>query len=243
MDLHDDLLRVAHLAADAADAETLKWFRSTHLKADNKLDAGFDPVTQADRAAERAMRTVLQRERPDDAILGEEDGYTDGTSGLTWVLDPIDGTRGYLCGTPTWGTLIAVGPDTGPTVGLIAQPFTDERFTGRPGHAQWTWRGDTRDISVRGTTDLDQALIFSTFPEVGTPAEAAAFHAVAGQCLLTRYGTDCYAHGLLAAGQIDLVIEAGLALVDCLKFNLLGESIRGSNSDARSIGPATNWGK
>lgn len=214
MELHSELLRVAHLLADAADQETLKWFRAAGLSADNKLDAGFDPVTQADRAAERAMRAVLARERPDDAILGEEDGFTDGTTGLTWVLDPIDGTRGYLCGTPTWGTLIAVGPAAGPEVGLISQPFTGERYTGVPGQARWTWRGETRDIQVRATKALSDARIFTTFPEVGTPDQGRAFHAVADRCLLTRYGTDCYAYGLLAAGQIDLVIEAGLQSYD-----------------------------
>ncbi|NBT52885.1 MAG: histidinol-phosphatase, partial [Marivivens sp.] len=91
-----DLIRVAHLLADAARPETLRYFRSAGLDADNKRPADFDPVTEGDRAAERAMRDVLARERPDDAIFGEEYGKKDGTTGLTWVLDPIDGTRGYL---------------------------------------------------------------------------------------------------------------------------------------------------
>ncbi|MEM6306444.1 MAG: histidinol-phosphatase [Pseudomonadota bacterium] len=207
----DTHITVAHALADAADRETLKWFRADHLISDNKSTDGFDPVTQADRAAEQAMRGVLAVMRPHDGILGEEQATTPGTSGLTWVLDPIDGTRGFLCGTPTWGTLIAVGPDVGPVAGMISQPFTGERFYGDASGAFLRRAGQHTPIHVRGTVhSLRDALIFTTFPEVGTQAEARAFHAVAAQCKQTRYGMDCYAYALLAAGHIDLVIEAGL---------------------------------
>ncbi|MFT5065389.1 MAG: fructose-1,6-bisphosphatase/inositol monophosphatase family enzyme, partial [Reinekea sp.] len=105
----EDIVRVAHLLADVARVQTLRLFRVPGLMADNKAktDAPFDPVTEADRAAEAAMRAILEVERPDDGILGEEMGTKAGTSGLTWVLDPIDGTRGFISGTPTWGVLIA----------------------------------------------------------------------------------------------------------------------------------------
>ncbi|MEO1363614.1 MAG: inositol monophosphatase family protein, partial [Pseudomonadota bacterium] len=111
---YPSLARVAHDMADAAREAILPHFRSAALTSDNKDAQGFDPVTVADRAAERAMRDVLARQRPADAILGEEFGAQPGDSGLTWVLDPIDGTRGFVSGTPTWGVLIAVGPETGP---------------------------------------------------------------------------------------------------------------------------------
>ena len=114
-----DIDRVANLMADAARQAILPYFRQADLSSDNKLAEGFDPVTEADRAGERAMRAVLGRERPDDAILGEEYGHATGRSGLTWVLDPIDGTRGFISGTPTWGVLIAVSDDRGPFYGLI----------------------------------------------------------------------------------------------------------------------------
>lgn len=209
-EIYHDLVQVALRVADAADNETLRWFRRSDLIADNKEPAAFDPVTQADKAAEIAMRTVLSDLRPDDAVLGEEHGLTDGTTGLQWVLDPIDGTRGYMSGTPTWGTLIGVGPESGPKVGVISQPYTGERFVGHPGGAELHRGGQVTSITVRPTSDLSNAIIFTTFPEVGTDIERAGFDAVSSKCKLTRYGMDCYAYGLLAAGQIDLVIEAGL---------------------------------
>ncbi|MGB1033747.1 MAG: histidinol-phosphatase [Primorskyibacter sp.] len=208
-DLHSDLCATAHEMADAARAAILPFFR-TDIPADNKLATGFDPVTEADRAAEVAMRAVLARRRPNDAILGEEFGSTAGGSGLTWVLDPIDGTRGFISGTPTWGVLIALSDDTGPIMGVIDQPFIGERFFGGFGHARYDGPHGHGALAVRATQTLAEATIFTTFPEVGTPQEAAAFGRVAGQCRLTRYGMDCYAYALLAAGQVDLVIEAGL---------------------------------
>ena len=116
-----DLIETALEMADAARAAILPLFRTPGLDAQNKDDSSFDPVTEADRAAERTMRDVLAKRRPNDAILGEEYGYAPGTTGLTWVLDPIDGTRGFLSGTPTWGVLIAVSDETGPVFGLIGR--------------------------------------------------------------------------------------------------------------------------
>ena len=210
----DDLIATAHAMADAARIAILPHFRASGLTSENKDAAGFDPVTVADRAAEVAMRAVLAERRPGDGILGEEFGASDGTSGLTWVLDPIDGTRAFISGTPTWGVLIAVGGAAGPALGVIDQPYTSERFLGGLGKAEWTGPLGTRPLGVKSTRSLDQATIFTTFPEVGTPEEARAFHAVAERCKLTRYGMDCYAYALLAAGQVDLVIEAGLNAYD-----------------------------
>ncbi len=212
--LQAELIRVAHLVADAARPETLRLFRSAGLVADDKGDGAFDPVTAADRAAEDAMRRVLAAERPDDGILGEERGVSAGTSGLTWVLDPIDGTRGYLCGTPTWGVLVSVADATGPLFGLIDQPFIGERFIGGFGQSEVRGPHGTHALATRASRPLKASIVLTTFPEVGTRTEAAAFHAVASQMQLTRYGMDCYAYALLAAGQVDLVIEAGLKPYD-----------------------------
>lgn len=215
-DLSD--LDIAHLTADAAGAAILPWFRHPDLRADNKADdkatGGFDPVTIADRAAEQAMRAVLVAHRPDDAIWGEEFGRLAGTSGRTWVLDPIDGTRGFMSGTPTWGVLVALSGDGGPVLGVIDQPYTGERFVGAPGVAVLSGPMGTATMATRNTAKLSDAILFTTFPEVGTADERAGFQAVAGQVRLTRYGMDCYAYALLAAGQIDLVIEAGLNAYD-----------------------------
>ncbi|WP_108483060.1 inositol monophosphatase family protein [Oceaniglobus ichthyenteri] len=212
--LQSDLTACAMAMADAARPETLRYFRAVGLAADNKDTNGFDPVTQGDRAAETAMRAVLARRRPMDGITGEEFGTTPGTSGLVWVLDPIDGTRGFLSGTPTWGVLIAVGDETGPKLGVIDQPYIGERFFGGFGQAWVEGPMGRAPLATRPPRPLDQAILFTTFPEVGSDIEGAAFRAVSQQARLTRYGVDCYAYALLAAGQIDLVIEAGLHSYD-----------------------------
>lgn len=210
----DSFAAAANAAADAAKTITLCYFRSDRLDTANKAASGFDPVTRADQEAELAIREVLQDMRPDDAILGEEHGETPGTSGLTWVLDPIDGTRGYMSGTPTWGTLISVRDAAGPIFGIIDQPYTGERFVGGPGISQLHRGADIVPLGVRPAASLSDAILFSTFPEVGTPAEGAAFRQMVEKVRLTRYGMDCYAYALLAAGQIDLVVEAGLFAYD-----------------------------
>lgn len=203
-------LDIANLLADAARAAILPYFRHPALGADNKATGGFDPVTVADHAAEQAMRAILAEHRPEDGILGEEFGTQEGSSGRIWVLDPIDGTRGFLSGTPTWGVLIALSEADGPKLGIIDQPYTGERFTGAPGLAVFDGPRGREALSTRATVALDKAILFTTFPEVGTPEERAGFQAVADAVQLTRYGMDCYAYALIAAGQIDLVIEAGL---------------------------------
>ena len=211
--VQDSLRKTAHALADAAGRAILPRFR-TGLKADNKEVGSFDPVTEADLASERAMRKVLAEHRPKDAILGEEFGEDAGESGFTWVLDPIDGTRAFLAGAPTWGVLIAVSTGEGPVYGLIDQPFIGERFEGGFGTAAVHHQGSTRPLAVRDARGLSEAILLSTFPEVGSPAERAAFDRVKAEAKLTRYGLDCYGYALLALGQVDLVIEAGLAPYD-----------------------------
>lgn len=209
-----ELMAVADLLADAAREATLRYFRQADLAAESKESSRFDPVTEGDRAAEDVMRALLAQHRPDDAILGEERGHTPGTSGLTWVLDPIDGTRAFLSGTPTWGVLIGLVDATGPILGVIDQPYIRERFKGAAGIAELTGPSGKSALKTRGPRPLSEAILFTTFPEVGSAAEAEAFHTVSRACKLTRYGMDCYAYGLVAAGQIDLVIEAGLQSYD-----------------------------
>ncbi len=209
-----EIWALAHQLADAAREQTLLRFRSESLQIENKLDGDFDPVTEADTACERAMRNILRQYRPDDGILGEEDVAHIGTSGWTWVLDPIDGTRGFMSGTPTWGVLIALSNQDGPQLGVIDQPYIGERFFGGFGTACFTGPLGDRTLATRQTSDLQNAIIFTTHPEVGSTPERAAFQKVAQSCKLTRYGMDCYAYGLLALGQIDLVVEASLAPYD-----------------------------
>lgn len=209
-----ELVATAHDLADVARIATLTHFRSRDLAAETKETTRFDPVTAADRLSEERMREVLARRRPMDGILGEEFGVSVGTSGLTWVLDPIDGTRGYLSGTPTWGVLISVRDAEGVLYGIIDQPYIRERFEGGLGRARVVGPTGETALAVRAPRPLSQAILFTTFPEVGTAEEGAAFRRVAPAARLVRYGTDCYAYALIAAGQIDLVIEAGLQAYD-----------------------------
>lgn len=212
--LASELIATAHELADVARVATLSYFRSRDLAAETKEITRFDPVTAADRLSEERMREVLARRRPEDGILGEEFGARAGSSGLTWVLDPIDGTRGYLSGTPTWGVLISVRDAEQVLYGIIDQPYIGERFEGGLGRALTKGPMGEAKLGVRAARPLAQSILFSTFPEVGTPEEGAAFRRVASGAKLVRYGTDCYAYALIAAGQIDLVIEAGLQAYD-----------------------------
>lgn len=205
---------VAEKLADAARKETLQYFRQPqHLSTESKHE-NFDPVTIADRQSEAAMRRILEELRPEDGILGEEFGKKNSANGLTWVLDPIDGTRGFISGTPTWGVLIALSDANGPFLGVIDQPYVGERFCGGAGRSELIGPLGKGDLQVRNNSELSDAILFTTFPEIGTNDEAMAFQRVAQMAKLTRYGCDCYAYALLAAGQIDLVIEAGLFAYD-----------------------------
>ena len=238
----EDIVKTAHAVADAARETVLPYFRSESLTADNKAGQGFDPVTEGDRATERAMRDVLARMRSQDGILGEEYGTQAGESGLTWVLDPIDGTRGFMSGTPTWGVLIAVSDQNGPFYGIVDQPYIGERFEGGLGHSRVVGPMGERQLRVRGERSLDDAVLYTTFPEVGTPEEGAAFKAVASKAKLTRYGMDCYAYALLAAGQIDLVIESGLQIYDIQAPLAVIEAAGGIVTDWQG-GPAHQGGR
>ncbi len=208
------LITIACKAADAARVITLSYFRQPDLQAQNKSTSAFDPVTIADRQAEAAIRAVLKVERPEDAILGEEMVDSSGVSGLTWVLDPIDGTRSYVSGIPTWGTLISVRDADGPLMGLIDQPYICERFIGGFGLAELRRGKKNYPLNVNPSAKLNDATILSTFPEIGSLVEYEAFTNLRKKTRLTRYGMDCYGYALLALGTVDLVVEAGLKPYD-----------------------------
>jgi histidinol phosphatase-like enzyme (inositol monophosphatase family) len=198
--------RFAERLADEAALAILPYFRAP-LEVEDKGGARFDPVTEADRAAERVMRELIGREYPGHGILGEEHGTQAGADGLTWVLDPIDGTRAFITGLPLWGTLIALNDGTRPVVGVMNQPYTKERYVGTP---EGAWLNG-EPLATRPCPDLDEARVMSTSPELfETPARRAAFEAVAREAKLARYGGDCYAYCMVAAGLVDAVIESGL---------------------------------
>lgn len=204
---------LAHRLADAAGAAILPHFRN--LKAiENKAPAGFDPVTVADREAETAIRGILEAERPHDGILGEEFAEKPSRNGWSWTLDPIDGTRGFIAGTPTWCVLIALTYNGEPVLGIIDQPHTGERFAGFEATGHLAIGSRRNRLSVSAVKAISHAILATTDPYLFEGAQAEAFSRVRQAARLTRYGMDAYAYGLLAAGGIDLVIESGLGLHD-----------------------------
>ena len=192
------LLAFAKELADAAGGAILPYFRAD-LTVEDKSAGGavFDPVTVADRAAERTMRELIAARYPDHGIVGEEEASVTGTSAFRWVLDPIDGTRAFVTGLPIWGTLIALNDGHHPVLGVIDQPFTRERFVGTPSS---TWCND-KPIRTRRCPDLAQARVMMTVPAAGAKvADQAVFDAIATSAQIVRFGGDCYAYGLLAHG-------------------------------------------
>ncbi|MES2054586.1 MAG: histidinol-phosphatase [Pseudomonadota bacterium] len=194
--------------ADAAGAAIRPYFREPHgLEA--KADAS--PVTLADRAAERAMRALIEAAYPDDAIIGEEYGVREGTSGRAWVLDPIDGTRAFISGRPIFGTLIALVVDGWPVMGVLDQPILKERWLGVVGRPT-LFNG--QPARTRRCTDLAQALLATTSPALFDDGQLHAFEHLEAGVMSTVLGGDCYNYGGVASGWLDVVVEAGLKLHD-----------------------------
>lgn len=199
--------------ADAASKEIMLHFRSAH-HVENKVASGFDPVTIADRAGETAIRRLINSHYPEHGILGEEHGSEKLDAEHVWVLDPIDGTRAFITGLPTWGTLIGLRTNGIPSLGLMAQPYIDERYVG-DGNCAW-YRGPIgeRPLKTRPCNALEAAMLFTTTPGLFTQTERGVFDAIEAETRLSRYGTDCYGYCMVAAGMADLVIETGLQAYD-----------------------------
>jgi histidinol phosphatase-like enzyme (inositol monophosphatase family) len=188
----------------------LPFFR-TAIAADDKSRGGaFDPVTEADRAGEATMRQLIKRSFPTHGIVGEEFGSENTDAEYVWILDPIDGTRAFIAGLPTWGTLIGLSRKGRPAFGMMHQPFTGERFFGDGGSATFRGPGGERRLRVRRCQSLSDAVLSTTSPKLFGGEELRAYDRVESVVRLTRYGCDCYAYCMLAAGHIDLVIESGL---------------------------------
>jgi len=209
-----DLIDFLDDLATTSGAAILPFFRSHLAVVDKRLHGVFDPVTEADRAAELVIRNQIRERFPDHGILGEEFGGDRQDAEFVWVIDPIDGTRSFICGLPVWGTLIGLKRNGAPVLGVMHQPYTGEKFFG-DGAKAWL-RGPRGEVALetRALTDLSEATLMTTTPSLFTGARRAAYDRVEAQVKLARYGTDCYAYAMLAAGQIDLVIETGLQAYD-----------------------------
>jgi len=203
----------AHCLADAAGSAIRPHFRQRIGVADKGATKGglFDPVTAADHEAERAIRALIEIERPDDGILGEEFGEKKGTNGRRWVLDPVDGTRAFINGRHEWGTLIALEENEKPVLGIIDQPVLGERLIGVNGKTETTAQGAAVPLRVRTCASLSEAVLCCTHPYAYFDAEErAAFRRVAKAVRMSRFGGDCYIFAVLAMGFCDLVVESHL---------------------------------
>jgi histidinol phosphatase-like enzyme (inositol monophosphatase family) len=199
--------------ADAAGAAILPYFR-TRMDIENKLHGTFDPVTAADRAAELAMRALIGEAYPDHGILGEEFGDVALGAEHVWVLDPIDGTRAFISGLPVWGTLIGLKQNGRPIAGMMAQPFTGERYFGDGQSATYRGPGGDAPLTTRPCASLEEATLFTTSPNIFSGEDRPGYDRVERSVRLARYGCDCYAYCMVAAGHVDLVVEAGLKPFD-----------------------------
>ncbi len=212
-DIEADLAFACRLA-DAAWQAIQPHFRAlTHVddKSGPGSRPGFDPVTEADRNAEAAMRALVAAERPGDGVTGEEYPDTGSSNGYRWYFDPIDGTRAFIAGLTVWTTLIALaGPDGSPLIGIIDQPFLGERYIGWPGGAALDTGNRRTPIKVSPISDLRDSVIATTDPFILTAPEQGAWHHLRSAARITRYGLDAYAYARLAAGTIDLVAESSL---------------------------------
>lgn len=205
-----EIAAFAHALAEAARAQSLpRWIQG--CRATDKAQGGeFDPVTAADVEAERAMRALIEARFPDHGVQGEEQGSSAGAGRFGWSLDPVDGTRSFICGLPTWVTLIAFLEDGLPVFGLIDVPALDERYWGDAAGGRFTRAGSEGKLQVSGCRRLGEARVSTTDPFLFEGPEAAAFDRIRRSARTLRYGHDGYAYARLAAGTIDLVIESGL---------------------------------
>lgn len=226
-----DLSRFLHRLADTASDSIMPHFRAS-MAVENKAGTHFDPVTIADRSAEQAMRQLINAEHPEHGIDGEEFGTERTDAEFVWVLDPVDGTRAFITGLPVWGTLIGLTERGKPVLGMMAQPFTRERFAGDGARAWYSGPGGDKPLRTRACASLDQAMLFTTTPALFKGADRAAYDRVEASVRLARYGCDCYAYCMVAAGNADVVIEAGLHSYDIVALIPIIEGAGGQ---------VTNW--
>ena len=240
---YDDLIAFAHGVADASGEVIRPYFRAP-LDVTNKAASGFDPVTEADKAAERIIAEAVSARWPDHGFVGEEYGTTRPEARLRWVVDPIDGTRAFIMGWPMWGTLIGLLDGATPVLGMMDQPFTRERYWSA-GTASYMRVGDEapKPIKTRACPKLSEATLSTTHPDLFEDGiETANFARLKSQVRMTRYGGDCYGYCLLAAGFADLVVEAGLKPFDIVALIPIIENAGGriTTWDGK---PATQGGR
>ena len=208
-------IATAHALAERAGAVILPHFRA-RTAVNHKGGREFDPVTAADRDAEAAIRQMLAEAYSDHGIIGEEFGNERDDAQYCWIIDPIDGTRAFIMGQPLWGTLIGLTENGAPLLGMMDQPFTQERFWSGETESYFRRGGETQIIHVRGCPVLGDAMLASSTPDMFTGANERPYARLAEAVRLRRFGGDCYNYCLLAMGEIDLVVETDLKPFDIL---------------------------
>ena len=242
-DAYDDLMSFARQLADTARPVSMRYFRQ-RLSIDQKTDDS--PVTVADRNTETALRDLIRQRFPEHGIYGEEHGQTRLDQRLIWVLDPIDGTKSFITGTPLFGTLIALLDAGVPKVGVIDMPALNERWIGADGNSEF----NGERCQTRSCRTLAEASLALTTPDMFDQTDGQRFQKVADRVRFRRFGGDCYNYGLLASGFIDLVIEADTQPYDYLPLVTIIEGAGGVisdwdgnplglNSDGRVVAAAT----
>ena len=211
----------------------LRYFRSDLVVTDKHLKGeSFDPVTRADRETEEFIRAGIAAEFPGHTIIGEEFGTTQGTASLTWLIDPIDGTRGFISGTPMWGVLVGLKQADECLAGAMRQPYTGETWIGDGRTAHFISRQQRSRITVREQVRLAEAIVCCTHPAMYPTDEAREkFMRVVAGCRFSRYGTECLGYGMLACGYVDLVIEGGLSAYDIMPLIPIVEGAGGIITD------------
>lgn len=209
-------IQFLHKLADVADAETLPRFRSYNdldIQKKEKKNVSFDPVTIADKASEYAMRKLIMKYYPDHSIMGEE--FENVEKGqLKWILDPIDGTRPYLLGIPVWGTLIGLQHNDRICLGMLSQPFTEERFWSDGQNSFYERHKNKRILQIHNNKKINEAILHINHPRSSTLYPHINFMGLSDRVLMTRYGAECYAFAMLAAGFIDICFEYSLQPYD-----------------------------
>ena len=230
------IIETAGLLAESARSTALKWFRKP-LDIESKTDQ--TPVTQADKEAEQLIRDMILQRHPDHSFFGEETGFVEGSSPWRWIIDPIDGTKSFACGKPTFGSLIALTHEDRPILGIIDMPALDERWTGIAGlpavHNQ-------KPCRTSGLESLDQAVVLAATPDMFQPDEWQVFNRVTSSAKFRNFGTDCYGYGLLALGHADIVMESDLKPYDYMALIPVVEGAGGVITDwqGNSLGDPDN---
>ena len=226
-----EYLRFAHALADASGEVVGRWFRRAPEVQSKGEGRGFDPVSIADRQVESLLRGMIEARYPEHGIFGEEGEDKSSSASLRWILDPIDGTRSFLMGLPLWGTLIALYDGATPLLGIMDQPFAQERYEGSAG-GSFLLRGASRTpLRARRCGRIEDAILGATDPSMFEGGKADAFRRLAGRVRMRRFGGDCYLYCALAAGWVDLVVEDSLYYYDVLPLVPIVEGAGGVISD------------